>query len=140
MRACVRASAALLRARSGYGSTRRCTGYRGDPTWNALTQYLSTSVRQLRRDRRLGSISQKPRCAVEKRTGSAQYAARASGLSRLLLYLPSPPPALPSPSSLPPPPDCGTTRCCFDDRSTDRWRVYDLRSNSCDKCVIFCAA
>lgn len=40
VRTCVRAcvvSAALSRARSGYGSTRRCTGYRGDPTWNALT-------------------------------------------------------------------------------------------------------
>jgi len=47
-----RASAVLLRSRSGYGSTRRCTGYRGDPTWNALTQYLCTSVRQLRRDQR----------------------------------------------------------------------------------------
>ena len=96
VRACVRASAVLLRARSGYGSTRWCTGYRGDPTWNALTQYLCTSVRQLRRDQRAAARLHFAETAVApwKNEPDPRSMPRARPVSRDS-YCISPPPSLP---------------------------------------------
>jgi len=119
VRSCVRASVALLRARSGYGSTRRCTGYRGDPTWNVLTRYLSTSVRQLRRDRHGGSAPfRRNRGAPWKNEPDPRSTPRARPVSRdsyCIIF--SPPPVF---RCISPPARLARRQCRFLDRPLAR--------------------